>query len=358
MDESELEDKLADLGLTSYEASAYVSAVSLGAASPNELAEQSGVPRGRIYDVVDDLREMGLVEVRERSGSKEIQAPPPQETLEQFRERHVRRFSDRIHAVADSLDQFHEYERSSEGFVTMVSLRESALRHIRLAIDDAEYWLTMGLPVDLYERVTGEVAAAVDRGVTVRLVIDGQEAMDADPRPGTMGPTLLDGVAVRHRPNVDTFAFADRTYGIFNSTHPQEESQPYIVTQERNLVMLFQNYAEQIWSGSETIESHDGFPRRYLDPWRVIVDLGDRLFADETLVADVTGRETHSRRPDTWTGEVVDAEMGGPIETDFSAVIPTNAELTLDTGAETVTIGGWKATLEDVAADGIVVRED
>lgn len=357
MEESELEDTLEEIGLTTYEARAYIAGVSLGTASPNELADESGVPRGRIYDIVDDLRERGLVEVRERSGSKEVRTPPPRETLEQLKERHIETFSDRVHSVASRLDQLHEYQRPSEGFVTMVSLRQSALRHIRQAIQDAEYWLTMALPVDLYDRVQEEVGEAVDRGVTVRLMIDGQEALDADPRPGTMGPTLPPGVWVRHRPSIDTFAFSDRTYGIFNSTHPQEQSQPYIITQERNLVMLFQNYAEQIWNGSETIESGGGFPRRYLDPWRTVVDLGEKLTDSGRFVAEIEGHETHTRRPDTWAGDLVDYEIGGPVETDFHAVLPTTASITLETDSETVTVGGWKATLEDIAADGIVIRE-
>jgi sugar-specific transcriptional regulator TrmB len=356
MDDNELVDKLQDVGLTKYQSLAYIAAVSLGTATPNELSDASEVPQARIYDVIDELQDMALVEVQERSTGKEIQAPPPEAVLEGFKERHIESFSSQVHSIASSLDQLHEHQRTSGGFVTMVSLQESALRHIRRAIEDAEWWLTMALPVDLYEEVTDEVAAAVARGVSVRLIVNGEEARSADPRPGVMGATFPDGLAVRHRPTIDTFAFADRSYGIFNSKHPQEESQPYIITQERNLVLLFQHYAEQIWTGSEVIEPDDGLPRRYLDPWRLIVDLKEELDDGTPLIAEVHGRETHARRPDTWTGQIVDYEMGGPVEADFESVIPTTAELTVATDDGEVSIGGWKATIEDVAADGIRVR--
>jgi len=356
MDENQLVDELQEVGLTKYQSLAYIAAVSLGTATPNELCDASDVPQPRIYDVIDELQEMGLIEVQEQSSGKVVQAPPPEAVLERFKERRIESFSTRVHSIASSLDQFHKHQRSSGEFITIVNLRESALRHIRRAIEDAEWWLTMALPVDLYDEVIEEVADAVRRGVSVRLIVDGEEAREADPRPGVIGPKFPDGLAVRHRPSIDTFAFADRSYGIFNSKHPQAESQPYIITQEHNLVLLFQHYAEQIWTGSEVIEPDDGLPRKYLDPWRLIVDLGEELDAGTPLIAEVEGRETHSRRPDTWTGQIVDYEMGGPVSANFDAVIPTTAGLTIDTGEETITVGGWKATIEDVAADGIRVR--
>lgn len=356
MDENQLLDDLEEIGFTEYQSRAYVAAVSLGTASPNELASSSDVPQGRIYDVIDDLEELGLLEVRERSRSKEIRAPPPGVVLEQFKQRRLETFGEQVDSVSASLEQLHEYERSSEGFVTMVRHRESALRHIRQAVEDAEVWLTLALPVDLYEAVSEEVGEALDRGVTVRLMIDGEAARNADLQSNRPGPAFPDGIGVRHRPSIDTFAFADRTYGIFNSNHPKGRSRPYIITQEQNLVLLFQNYAEQIWTGSETLQSGGGLPRRYLDPWRVIVDLGERLAADR-LHATIEGHEIQSWRPDNWSGEIVDFEIGSPVAADFNATIPTTAALTIDTGQDVVTVGGWKATVENIAAQRIDIRE-
>lgn len=356
MDEDQLVDELQGIGFTEYQSRAYVAAVGIGTASPNDIAAASGVPQGRIYDVIDDLDAMGLLEVREGSGSKEVRAPPPGTVLEQFRERRMQEFGEKVESVSAGLDELHEHERGSEGFVTMVRHRESAVRHIHRVVEDAEVFLTMALPVDIYESVAEEVAAAVDRGVTVRLILDGEEAAAIDPRPSRPGPSFPDRIAVRHRPSIDTFAFADRTYGVFNSNHPKAQSRPYIVTQEQNLVLLFQNYAEQIWTGSGVLQESGGLPRRYLDPWRVIVDLGDRL-TEERLHATIEGHEIQSWRPGTWSGEIVDFEIGSPVAADFHAVIPTTAALTVDTGSATVTVGGWKATVEDVAAERIDISE-
>jgi HTH-type transcriptional regulator, sugar sensing transcriptional regulator len=56
--------QLVSLGLTSYEASAYVALTRRHVATGAEVARLSGVPRQRIYDVLDGLVERGLATVK------------------------------------------------------------------------------------------------------------------------------------------------------------------------------------------------------------------------------------------------------------------------------------------------------
>lgn len=53
-------EKLASLDLNRYEAAVYVSLLQQGEATAVELAELSGVPRQRVYDVLDSLCSKGL----------------------------------------------------------------------------------------------------------------------------------------------------------------------------------------------------------------------------------------------------------------------------------------------------------
>jgi sugar-specific transcriptional regulator TrmB len=55
-------DHLMRLGLTEYEARAYVATVTLGEGTIKEISAESGVPRSRAYDVMERLAERGLVE--------------------------------------------------------------------------------------------------------------------------------------------------------------------------------------------------------------------------------------------------------------------------------------------------------
>ena len=64
MDAAPLVDRLVRLGLTTYEARAYLALVRREAYTAAQIARQSGVPRQRIYDVLGTLVEKGLASTR------------------------------------------------------------------------------------------------------------------------------------------------------------------------------------------------------------------------------------------------------------------------------------------------------
>ncbi|MDD1755519.1 MAG: helix-turn-helix domain-containing protein [Methanomassiliicoccales archaeon] len=56
-------DGLMRLGLTEYEARAYVAMVTIGEGGITEISQQSGMPRSRVYDIMERLAKKGFVEV-------------------------------------------------------------------------------------------------------------------------------------------------------------------------------------------------------------------------------------------------------------------------------------------------------
>ncbi len=60
MERERFTDALVDLGLTSYEAKAYIALTRRGSLSAAEVAQLAGLPRQRIYDVLKGLAERGL----------------------------------------------------------------------------------------------------------------------------------------------------------------------------------------------------------------------------------------------------------------------------------------------------------
>ncbi len=64
MEAAPLVDRLVRLGLTTYEARAYLALVRRDAYTAAQVARQSGVPRQRIYDVLGTLVEKGLASTR------------------------------------------------------------------------------------------------------------------------------------------------------------------------------------------------------------------------------------------------------------------------------------------------------
>ena len=352
MTDQELLGSLQDLGLTKYQSKAYIAAVRAGRTRPSELVDESGVPQGRIYDVIDNLAELGLLEVRSGSNGKEVIAPSPQTVLEELKERRIDELSDTVSMAASDLEELHQWEESkSSDFVSMVKREETALRHAKRAIKIADYWLTVCVAEDDYEKLESALLEAASRGVTVRLLLIGTN-------PAEVGKDFPETFQIRYRATADMFVVADCVYGIYSSKRPMQNHQPYIITQEPNLVLLFQNYGEQIWHASKIIQNPTGFPRRYLDPWRTIIDLHDRFVAGDDFTAIVEGRRTDVRETGTWEGPIIDFDYGGPADIDYMILPPTYASLTLGTSDGAVKIGGWKATFEDVAATGIESRPD
>lgn len=60
-------ENLVQLGLKEYEARIYVALVGLGEANVRRIHEVSGVPRPRVYDVLNALDEKGFIEIRQGS---------------------------------------------------------------------------------------------------------------------------------------------------------------------------------------------------------------------------------------------------------------------------------------------------
>ena len=56
---------LKGMGLTMYEAEAYVTLTSLISSNATEIAEESGIPRSKIYDVLKKLHEKNFIEVED-----------------------------------------------------------------------------------------------------------------------------------------------------------------------------------------------------------------------------------------------------------------------------------------------------
>ena len=84
MDDLDLQP-LVDLGLTGYEAGAYVALTRRGQATGAEVARIAGLPRQRIYDVLGRLVARGLATVLAGRPARYM-ATPPDAALEQLLE--------------------------------------------------------------------------------------------------------------------------------------------------------------------------------------------------------------------------------------------------------------------------------
>ncbi len=351
MTDDALVDELESIGLTEYQSRAYLAAVGLGTTSFTDLADEADIPQQRIYDVVYDLDEIGLLEVHEAGRGKEAVAPPPETALQELKRRRIEEFSSTFDSLVNDLQrQYQDTDASTGGFVTVVSHESSVKRHVSTAVERADWWLFVSVSAEMYEELAEEIDAAVERDVTVRVLVQSGEADAPVDR-----SAFPEGTLVRRRPAADMLVAADREYGVFRGISAPAVTRPALVTRDKNIVEMLQRYSEQFWAASETVRDRSGFPRRYLTPWQAIVDL-ERESLDTEPTAYVEGHETDTGRDGAWEGRVVDHELRASSSSDFSVVLPEVARLTLETDDGTITVGGWDATLEDVAAHALELR--
>jgi HTH-type transcriptional regulator, sugar sensing transcriptional regulator len=86
-------NRLVNLGLTSYEARAYVALLRRDSSTAAETARIAGLPRQRVYDVLSSLVEKGLASARPGRAVK-YAAAPPERALESLVQQHRRHLAD------------------------------------------------------------------------------------------------------------------------------------------------------------------------------------------------------------------------------------------------------------------------
>lgn len=81
--------QLMALGLSKYEACAYLALLGHNDSTAVEVADRAGVPRQRVYDVLISLRDKGLISIRDGRPARHT-ARPPAEALAAMYEARLR----------------------------------------------------------------------------------------------------------------------------------------------------------------------------------------------------------------------------------------------------------------------------
>ena len=167
------------LELREYEATAIEHLLSIGRTTAPHLSEATGIPKARIYDVLDSLADRGFVKVIP-GRPKEYQPKAPGEILARAEENYRQEFETRRATLDEIRDAFlaafePRFERSSEDITPteelfwVVDVGEPSERETRALYHDAEervHVLTKSF--EYFDRVEPAVRDALDRGIDVR----------------------------------------------------------------------------------------------------------------------------------------------------------------------------------------------
>jgi len=185
-------DMLERLGLTEYEQTALAELLTLGRTTAPNLAEATGIPKARIYGVLDSLADEGYIEVVP-GRPKEYQPKPPGELLDRAVENHRQEFEryrqDLDSMREDFLAEFRpRYERASEDvrpaeeLFHVVDVGEPSETETRRLYHEAGERVDVLTKSFAYlEAVEPALAAAVDR-VDVRALLNHPDLLSAENR--------------------------------------------------------------------------------------------------------------------------------------------------------------------------------
>ncbi|MFB6308146.1 MAG: TrmB family transcriptional regulator [Haloarculaceae archaeon] len=166
------------LGLTEYEETALTELLRLGRTTAPNLAEATGIPKARIYGVLDALSDRGFIKVVP-GRPKHYQPKSPEAILDRAVENQRQEYDQFVAALDDHREAFlstyrPQFERASEDISPteelfhVVDVGEPSERETRRLYDTAEETLRIITNSFAYlDSVETALADALDRGVTV-----------------------------------------------------------------------------------------------------------------------------------------------------------------------------------------------
>jgi len=327
--------------LGEYEIEAYLAVLEHGELTASEIADRTEIPQPRVYDTVRSLSDRGLVELRESRPMKIVAVAP----------------DDAFGNVQQSLDDLvSELEarytapaRDTEA-VSLVKSRSTILRYFEEIIEDAEYELVLSLTPDLLRRFRDDLAAALDDGVSIDLLVT---PASRAPDPSEFDYQEVATVArARRGITSPVLAVADGNYSIYATQDAlRDDRDRYGVIFNRSALGFLVSgfFGTVLWSTAETLVT-DGkrrpFPRRYASIRRAVKDVRE---LEGPFYASITGRDIE-------TGDPVIVE--GEVETTTFEETEEVASLRLKTDDGVLEVGGLVAALEDVEAQEIILGRD
>jgi Predicted transcriptional regulators len=164
MIENSLFTKLQSFGLNQYEAKAYVALLSTGTSNAYNISKTSGIPRSRIYDILESLTNRGVVMFEETSGNiKNYTALPANVFLERIREEWSSTYND----VENELKLIESKDKKEDIYVSTVKGEKNILTFCKNLIRDAKEQVVISIWSHMYSDLLTELQSCIERGCSV-----------------------------------------------------------------------------------------------------------------------------------------------------------------------------------------------
>jgi len=171
MESAKIINSLKKLGLTEYEAKAYIALLEHGEADALEISRRSGVPRTRIYDILSKLESNGFIQGLKGSRPTIYIALPPSHTLKPLKDSIVKDLENTLNDLEKVYLRNSSPQRYNVWLFRGIQAYGTALR----LIDEAEENLLVRivyLPHDILENLLSKLREVKTDGINVYLTLD------------------------------------------------------------------------------------------------------------------------------------------------------------------------------------------
>ncbi|MDY6775324.1 MAG: helix-turn-helix domain-containing protein [Halobacteria archaeon] len=260
--DTELLERLKELGLSEYEARAYLVLAKGSVISAEEVSERSEVPKGRIYDVLNSLSEKSLVRCDE-SRPKRYSAVDPETSVGRLlssREKELSRKEKKYEEAADEAKDLlsrlgsDDSVESGSGFWTTAVHEENAkellFERFSTAEDEILICASSGdTPREIQKKFVEKIYGILADGVDVRLITgEDDELVD-------LSLLIEEGLELRRIDDVprQRFNVIDSSEACIEVLHPSDESEILSVINFRDgrVVDELHTTFESLWERGE-----------------------------------------------------------------------------------------------------------
>ncbi|AQL41258.1 TrmB family transcriptional regulator [Halorientalis sp. IM1011] len=182
------------LGLTEYESTALRELLTLGRTTAPNLAQATGIPKARIYGVLDSLSDRGFIKIIP-GRPKEYQPKSPAEILDRAEENRRQEFEGFVQELDDVREEFlaefrPRFERASEDITPteelfhVVDVGEPSERETRQLYHQADEQVRIiTKSFEYFDSVRPAFEEAIDRGIDVDAIFLHPDLLEAENRP-------------------------------------------------------------------------------------------------------------------------------------------------------------------------------
>jgi len=155
--------QLKTMGFTEYEAKTYVSLVKLGTVTAYQVSKDSGIPRARIYDILKNLIEKGIV-LKEEKTDGAVYSPLP---VDVFLERAQSTWETNYQSLSKKLKQIETTEEKPDNRVVTLKEKTTIASYCKSLIKKAKKRIIISMWDDMYEELRKDLDE-VDESVHIQ----------------------------------------------------------------------------------------------------------------------------------------------------------------------------------------------